>query len=71
MSVIVSNLKHGARRLCERLGDDKTAKRPMAKEGWVNEGTEWELLTNCGREYGSDHVSFWGKPKHRKNATRN
>jgi ribosomal protein S18 acetylase RimI-like enzyme len=45
MSVIVSNSNHGARRLYERLGYTETAKRPMVKEGWVNDGTEWVLLT--------------------------
>jgi ribosomal protein S18 acetylase RimI-like enzyme len=45
MSVIVSNANHGARRLYERLGYTETAKRTMIKEGWVNDGTEWVLLT--------------------------
>ena len=45
MSVIVSNANHGARRLYERLGYAETATRPMVKEDWINEGTEWVLLT--------------------------
>ena len=45
MSVIVSNANHGARRLYERLGYAEAATRPMVKEGWVNDGTEWVLLT--------------------------
>lgn len=45
MSVIVSNANHGARRLYERLGYAESATRPMVKEDWINEGTEWVLLT--------------------------
>lgn len=45
MSVIVSNSNFGARRLYERLGYAETATRPMVKEGWINDGTEWVLLT--------------------------
>ena len=45
MSVIVSNANHGARRLYERTGYSEIARRPMVKEDWVNEGTEWVLLT--------------------------
>lgn len=45
MSVIVSDANRGARRLYERLGYAETAKRPMVKEGWVNDGTEWVLMT--------------------------
>jgi ribosomal protein S18 acetylase RimI-like enzyme len=45
MSVIVSSANVGARRLYERMGYAETAKRPMVKEGWINDGTEWVLLT--------------------------
>jgi ribosomal protein S18 acetylase RimI-like enzyme len=45
MSVIVSNANHGARRLYERTGYSEIARRPMVKDDWVNEGTEWVLLT--------------------------
>jgi ribosomal protein S18 acetylase RimI-like enzyme len=45
MSVIVSNANSGAQRLYERLGYTETAKRTMVQEGWVNDGTEWVLLT--------------------------
>lgn len=45
MSVIVSDANRGARRLYERMGYAETAKRPMVKEGWINDGTEWMLLT--------------------------
>jgi ribosomal protein S18 acetylase RimI-like enzyme len=45
MSVIVSNANHGARRLYESLGYAETATRPMVKEDWINEGTEWVLMT--------------------------
>jgi ribosomal protein S18 acetylase RimI-like enzyme len=45
MSVIVSDANAGARRLYERQGYAEAARRPMVKEGWENEGTEWVLLT--------------------------
>lgn len=45
MSVIVSNTNFGARRLYERMGYAETATRPMVKESWINEGSEWVLLT--------------------------
>lgn len=45
MSVIVSNANLGARRLYERLGYAETMTRPMVREDWINEGTEWVLLT--------------------------
>jgi ribosomal protein S18 acetylase RimI-like enzyme len=45
MSVIVSDANHGARRLYERTGYSEIARRPMVKEGWENEGTEWVLLS--------------------------
>ena len=44
-SVIVSDANHGARRLYESCGYRETASRPMVKEGWVNEGENWVLLT--------------------------
>jgi ribosomal protein S18 acetylase RimI-like enzyme len=45
MSVIVSDANTGARSLYERLGYRETARRSMVKEGWINEGREWVLLT--------------------------
>ncbi len=45
MSVIVSNANPGARSLYERTGYSEAARRPMVKEGWLNDGTEWVLLT--------------------------
>ncbi len=45
MSVIVSDANRGARQLYERMGYAQTATRPMVKEGWINDGTEWVLLT--------------------------
>ncbi len=46
LSVIVSDSNGGARRLYERCGYAESAKRTMVKEGWVNEGQCWILLTN-------------------------
>ena len=45
MSVIVSDANLGARRLYERLGYREIARRAMVKEGWVNPGRQWVLLT--------------------------
>lgn len=45
MSVVVSDVNHGARRLYERCGYRATAARPMVKNGWVNDGENWLLLT--------------------------
>lgn len=45
MSVIVSDANPGARRLYERCGYVERARRAMVKEGWVNEGRNWVLLT--------------------------
>lgn len=45
MSIIVSDANAGARRLYERCGYDEKATRTMVKEGWVNEGQNWVLLT--------------------------
>ena len=45
MSVIVSDANLGGRRLYERQGYRAAAQRPMIKEGWVNDGLNWVLLT--------------------------
>ena len=45
LSIIVSGANQGARRLYERAGYREAATRPMVKEGWVNEGRNWVLLT--------------------------
>ena len=45
MSVIVSDVNHGARRLYERCGYRAVAARPMVKDGWINDGENWVLLT--------------------------
>ncbi len=45
LSVIVSDANTGARRLYERCGYRERAERDMVKEGWVNEGRRWVLLT--------------------------
>jgi ribosomal protein S18 acetylase RimI-like enzyme len=45
LSLIVSDANTGARRLYKRNGYRETATRPMVKEGWVNEGQDWLLLT--------------------------
>lgn len=45
LSIIVSDANDGARRLYERSGYAKKAERPMVKEGWVNAGRNWVLLT--------------------------
>jgi ribosomal protein S18 acetylase RimI-like enzyme len=45
LSIIVADANQGARRLYERLGYREAATRPMVKEGWVNEGRSWVLLT--------------------------
>ena len=47
LSLIVSDANTGARRLYERTGYRETATRPMVKEGWINEGQNWVLLTNA------------------------
>ncbi|MBX2805338.1 MAG: GNAT family N-acetyltransferase [Hyphomicrobiales bacterium] len=49
LSVIVSDVNHGARRLYESCGYREIASRPMVKESWVNDGENWLLLT---RAYG-------------------
>jgi ribosomal protein S18 acetylase RimI-like enzyme len=45
MSIIVSDGNTGARRLYERCGYVAVAARPMVKDGWVNNGNNWVLLT--------------------------
>ncbi|MFY0611233.1 MAG: GNAT family N-acetyltransferase [Hyphomicrobiaceae bacterium] len=45
MSVIVSDANHGARALYERCGYQHVSERPMVKEGWLNDGKNWVLLT--------------------------
>lgn len=45
MSVIVSDGNDGARRLYERCGYRAIADRPMVKDGWINAGANWVLLT--------------------------
>lgn len=45
MSIIVSDANTGARRLYERAGYSEAAARPMVKEGWINQGRNWVLLT--------------------------
>jgi ribosomal protein S18 acetylase RimI-like enzyme len=45
MSIIVSSANPGARRLYERHGYVEKASRAIVKEGWVNEGRDWVLLT--------------------------
>ena len=46
LSLIVSEANTGARRLYKRNGFRETATRPMVKEGWVNAGQNWLLLTS-------------------------
>jgi len=45
LSIIVADANQGARRLYERAGYREAATRPMVKDGWVNEGRDWVLLT--------------------------
>ena len=45
MSVIVSDTNTDARALYERCGYAEVAQRPMIKEGWINNGENWVLLT--------------------------
>lgn len=37
-------IDEGARRLCERTGYREAARRPMVKDCWQSDGTEWVLL---------------------------
>ena len=45
LSLIVSNASHAAMRLYSELGFAMIDKRPMVKEDWQSEGTEWQLMT--------------------------
>lgn len=45
LSVAVSDANSGARRLYERCGYRLAAQREMVKEGWLNPGRHWLLLT--------------------------
>ena len=45
LSIIVSDGNPGARRLYERCGYRETATRPIVKDDWENNGTNWVLLT--------------------------
>ena len=45
LSIIVSDVNTGARRLYERMGYSEQAQRPMVKERWDNPGENWILLT--------------------------
>lgn len=44
LSLVVSNANRGALRLYERVGYVTEASRPMIREGWSHDGTEWLLL---------------------------
>jgi ribosomal protein S18 acetylase RimI-like enzyme len=44
LSIIVADANRGARRLYERQGYAEAERRPMVKDGWQNDGTEWVLL---------------------------
>lgn len=43
-SIIVSNANDGAFQLYARSGFQEAARRPMVKDGWNNDGTEWVLM---------------------------
>lgn len=45
LAVIVSDANSGARRLYERCGYREAAQREMVKDGWLNAGRRWVLLT--------------------------
>jgi ribosomal protein S18 acetylase RimI-like enzyme len=47
MSVIVSDANAGGRRLYKRCGYREAARRPMVKDGWINDGQNWLLLTKA------------------------
>lgn len=49
LSVVVSDANSGARRLYERCGYRLAAEREMVKEGWLNPGRHWLLLTKSLR----------------------
>lgn len=44
VSIIVADQNSGARRLYDRLGYLERARRPMIKDGWETQSTEWILL---------------------------
>jgi ribosomal protein S18 acetylase RimI-like enzyme len=44
LGLIVSDANEAARRLYARLGYRRVASRPMAKDGWDGDGTDWLLL---------------------------
>ncbi len=45
LSLIVSDANSGAERLYARFGFARRATRPMVKNGWVNPGKNWVLMT--------------------------
>jgi len=45
ISILVCDANRGARRLYQRRGYREAAVRSMVKEGWVNDGENWVLLT--------------------------
>ncbi|MEO0345520.1 MAG: GNAT family N-acetyltransferase [Pseudomonadota bacterium] len=47
LSIIVSDANTGARRLYERCGYVERASRPMVKDGWANDGSNWVLLVRA------------------------
>lgn len=44
MSLIVADANHAARRFYEALGYREKARRPMVKEGWRSDSSEWVLM---------------------------
>jgi ribosomal protein S18 acetylase RimI-like enzyme len=44
LSIIVSDVNHGARRLYERHGCRQLASRPMVRDQWQHPGRNWVLL---------------------------
>ncbi len=44
MSLIVADNNSGARRLYERCGYAEAARRPMVKNGWRSDGSDWILM---------------------------
>lgn len=47
MSLIVADNNTGARKLYERQGYERTASRPMVKNGWDSEGENWLLMVKA------------------------
>jgi len=45
LSLIVSDASQDALRLYSELGFEEADKRPIVKENWQTEGTEWRLMT--------------------------